>query len=55
MKTAAFILGIIGLFTFASCRCNLEEDESEKNKTSETSDTTHDKMQSQESDTLNIR
>ncbi len=33
MKTTAFILGILGVFSFASCRCNLEEDEpSDKRK-----------------------
>lgn len=55
MKTSAFILGVLGLFTFASCRCNLDEDESEKRKASKAAGTGKKAMNSPESDTLAIR
>lgn len=30
MKTTALILGVLSVFAFSSCRCNLDEDESKK-------------------------
>ncbi|WP_419494644.1 hypothetical protein [Chryseobacterium bernardetii] len=54
MKTTAFILGILGVFSFASCRCNLEEDEpsdKKKNNVQASSNT----ARSPESDSLSIR
>lgn len=51
MKTTALILGVLSLFTFTSCRCNIDEDENrkrdQKNNTA--------KVRIPESDTLNIR
>ncbi len=29
MKTTALLLGILGLFTFSSCKCDFDEDEAE--------------------------
>lgn len=52
MKTTAFILGIMGLFTFVSCKCNLEEDESEKKPETEEHNR---KFEKSESDTLHIQ
>lgn len=54
MKTTAFILGVLGIFSFASCRCNLEEDEQpdKKKNNVEVSNTT---AGPSEKDTLSIR
>ncbi|WP_276875610.1 hypothetical protein [Chryseobacterium joostei] len=30
MKTTAFILGVLSLFAFASCRFNIDEEENKK-------------------------
>ncbi|SHL69602.1 hypothetical protein [Chryseobacterium contaminans] len=52
MKTTAIILGVLGLFSFASCRCNLEEDEqSDKKK----DNIEVNKNAEAKNDTLNIR
>lgn len=54
MKTTVFILGVLGVFSFASCRCNLEEDEqSEKKK--DNIEVSNNKAGASENDTLNIR
>lgn len=54
MKTTALILGVISLFAFTSCRCNLDEDENQK-RDQKSSSTTADKSGVTESDTLSIR
>ncbi|RKE81398.1 hypothetical protein [Chryseobacterium sp. AG363] len=54
MKTTALILGVISLFAFTSCRCNIDEDESKKRDQKSSSSNT-DKSCLPESDTLSIR
>lgn len=54
MKTTALILGVLSLFTFTSCRCNLDEDENRKRDQKNNHATTA-KTGIPESDTLNIR
>lgn len=54
MKTTALILGVISLFAFTSCRCNIDEDENKKRDQKSSSSNT-DKSGLPESDTLSIR
>ncbi|MGV2450754.1 UNVERIFIED_CONTAM: hypothetical protein POZ17_11130 [Ralstonia mannitolilytica] len=54
MKTTALILGVISLFAFTSCRCNIDEDENQKRDQKSSSSNT-DKSGLPESDTLSIR
>lgn len=54
MKTTAFILGVLSVFAFSSCRCNLDEDESKK-RDQKSKAVNADKSGLPESDTLKIR
>lgn len=54
MKTTALILGVISLFAFASCRCNIDEDENRKRDQKNNPPNTG-KTGLPESDTLSIR
>ncbi|WP_167459722.1 hypothetical protein [Chryseobacterium arthrosphaerae] len=54
MKATALILGVLSVFAFSSCRCNLDEDESKKRDQKSNAAITG-KTGLPESDTLNIR
>ncbi|WP_164723259.1 hypothetical protein [Chryseobacterium aureum] len=53
MKTTALILGVLSLFAFASCRCNIDEDENKKRD--QKNPPSAGKTDVPESDTLSIR
>jgi hypothetical protein len=54
MKTTALILGVISLFAFTSCRCNIDEDENKK-RDQKNNPVNTGKTGLPESDTLSIR
>lgn len=54
MKTTAFILGVLSLFAFTSCRCNIDEDENRK-RDQKNNPPSAGKTNLPESDTLSIR
>ncbi|MEF9478332.1 hypothetical protein OWR28_12115 [Chryseobacterium sp. 1B4] len=54
MKTTTLILGVLSLFTFTSCRCNIDEDENRKRDQKNNPANTA-KTGIAESDTLKIR
>ncbi|MFS4469939.1 hypothetical protein [Chryseobacterium sp. T20] len=54
MKTTAFILGVLSVFAFNSCRCNIDEDENRK-RAQKNNPPSAGKTGLPESDTLNIR
>ncbi|SMO45403.1 hypothetical protein SAMN06265171_101935 [Chryseobacterium rhizoplanae] len=54
MKATALILGVISLFAFTSCRCNIDEDENKK-RDQKNNPANAGKTGLPENDTLSIR
>lgn len=55
MKTAALILGIVSFCAFTSCRCDIDEKESQENTAEAENTKKRNSGNDSESDTLDIR
>ena len=55
MKTAALIIGIVSVYIFTSCRCDIDEKDSKENTTESENTKKKTSGNNSENDTLNIR